>query len=200
MCSGFGVGCVPQPESISRDPPARQRASLRSPAVRAGGCAASLRLQQHAARVGSCVVSLADKLYGNASSLSGAEPGSAMRLVQIDIIWLGLNAEGSGEGLAVGFVFGGSGGFKSLRFARQRGVWFVMWMEGGVGSPSLRGSAFPALPDSVSQRVKPALSPCCIFPRAALTSPRRGGRERRMLRGSNWSSSCIAGSVCFLCL
>lgn len=70
-----------------------------------------------------------------------------MRLVQIDIIWLGLNAEGSGEGLPVGFVFGGSGGFKSLRFARQRGVWFAMWME-GVGwvhrpSAAVRFQPFP---------------------------------------------------------
>lgn len=89
-----------------------------------------------------------------------------------------LNAEGSGEGLLAGFAFGGSSNFKSLRFARLRRVWFVMvWMEEGgfivapwqcVSSPFRQHLA----QGSVGNK------PVQCLPRAVLTSPCCGGRER----------------------
>ena len=75
--SGVCVGRVPQPENIPQEHLAPRstrhckapRSSLRDAPCPAASAAASLRLQQRATHVGSCVVSLAYKLYGNLSSL-----------------------------------------------------------------------------------------------------------------------------------
>lgn len=123
----------------------------------------SLCLQQPTSRGGSCGMSLADKLYGNLSSLLALSLEVQHSWFRWILVWLGHAAEGSTEGLLVRFAFGGPAVFKSLYFAHPHRVLFVMVsMEGGFIVPPLEVH-FQPFPTAFGTGIK-LIRLCCIFP------------------------------------
>lgn len=141
---GNCVSCVLQPEHLPRAaPPHSLNSCIPSPTSSpktaphpAASAAASLCLQQPMIHGGSCGMSLADKLYGNLSSLLALSLEVQHSWFRWILACWAVLQRGAQRVCWLGLLLGTSAGFKSLYFAQPHRVWFVMVsMEGGFIAP-----------------------------------------------------------------